>query len=310
LADDGERLRPVTGIVPPVCTPFDADGDLDVTGLERLVAALLDAGVSGLFVLGSSGEAAYLADERRRRVVDVVVGTVAGAVPVLVGALDTVADRVVAQTRLLDREGVAGWVVTAPYYARTSDAETFRHFQLVAAGTGRPVFAYDIPGNVGRKLPFEVAAELLERGVIAGLKDSSGDHDGFARLVADLGPDRSAALLTGSDTGALAALDAGADGIVPGLANVFPDLFVALAAAVRDGVPSAAAGLQEAITVRAGLFSIGERHGLARHASELGALKLLLHERGLIATPLLAPPLSPYPASARAELLELMGAPS
>lgn len=310
MADDGERMRPVTGIVPPVCTPFDASGDVDVPGLERLVTALLDAGVSGLFVLGSSGEAAYLADERRRLVADVVIGTAAGAVPVLAGALDTAADRVVAQTRLLHRDGVAGWVVTAPYYAWVSDAETVRHFEVVAAATDRPVFAYDIPGNVGRKLPFAVAAELLERGVVAGLKDSSGDHDGFARLIEALGPDRAGALLTGSDTGALAALEAGADGIVPGLANVFPELFAGLAAAHRAGDRSAAAGLQEAITVRAGLFSIGERHGLARHASELGALKLLLHERGLIATPLLAPPLSPYPASARAELLELVGAPS
>ena len=79
------------GIVPPLCTPLDADGAIDARSLERLVRRQLDDGVHAVFALGSTGEAIYLTDESRRKVLDIVVGAVAGAVPVLAGAVDWLA---------------------------------------------------------------------------------------------------------------------------------------------------------------------------------------------------------------------------
>lgn len=295
------------GIVPPICTPLDEGGAVDVPSLERLAARLLDAGVSGLFVLGSTGEAAYLDDAQRRRAVDTVLGVASRSVPVIVGALDTTPNRVIGQVRALQRDDIAGWVVTAPFYANVSDDEMARHFELVASGTDLPVYAYDIPGNTNRKIPVEVSQDLLERGVVAGVKDSSGALDDFDRLLERLGSSRAGAVLTGSDTAALRALEAGADGIVPGLANVFAELFVVLYDAFMRGESAEASAAQKEIATMSGLFSIGQRHGLARHASELGALKHVLHARGVIATPLLAAPLSAYPPEAAAELEALVG---
>ena len=66
------------GVIPPICTPLDEYGDVDSAGLERLVASMLSAGVHGIFALGSTGEGIYLNDAARKRVLDVVIGAVAG----------------------------------------------------------------------------------------------------------------------------------------------------------------------------------------------------------------------------------------
>ena len=77
----------LTGVVPPLITPLTPDGDLDTASLERLVGHLLDGGVHGLFALGSTSEVAFFEDAMRDRVLDAVMGIVAGAVPVLVGVI-------------------------------------------------------------------------------------------------------------------------------------------------------------------------------------------------------------------------------
>ena len=102
-AGSGHWLR---GIVPPVCTPLGPDGDVDTTSLERHVSFLIDAGVHGLFVLGSSSEVAFLTDRQRDRVVEVAVKTAAGQVPVLAGAIDMTTNRVIEQAC---RSGMPAW---------------------------------------------------------------------------------------------------------------------------------------------------------------------------------------------------------
>jgi 4-hydroxy-tetrahydrodipicolinate synthase len=296
----------LSGIIPPIITPLTPEGDVDTVSLEAVVERQLDAGVHGLFALGSSGEGVYLRDDDRKKVVEVVTGCVSGAVPVFAGAVEATTQRVIEQVGWLQRAGVDVLVVTAPFYANVTQAETLRHFTLVASASSLPVFAYDIPRNVGRKLEAATTIELLQRGTLAGLKDSSGDVGQFTEVLTTLGPSRQASILTGADTGALAALDAGADGIVPGIGNVEPGLFVDLLAAFHAGRRTDCGSLQEAITALTEVFAVGLRHGIGRHASELGGLKTALHHAGVIASASVSEPMSPYPAAARAELLEVL----
>ena len=85
--------------MPPVCTPLTPELEVDARSLERLVNSLLSGGVHGLFALGSSGEAAFLTDSQREQVLDVVVSTVSGQVPVLSGAIDMTTPRVLERAR-------------------------------------------------------------------------------------------------------------------------------------------------------------------------------------------------------------------
>jgi 4-hydroxy-tetrahydrodipicolinate synthase len=295
-----------TGIITPLCTPLDADGSVDARSLERLVSRQLDAGVHGVFALGSSGEAIYLNDSSRARVLDVVVSTVAGAVPIFAGAVAGSTARVVEQVRWITDFAVDAIVVTPPFYAAVSDSETTTHYETVAAVSPVPIIAYDIPGNVGRKLGADVTIDLLRRKVISGLKDTSGDLPEFFRILAEMGDRSNSSMMTGSDREAATCLDAGADGIVPGLGNVCPDLFVGLYAAHLKGDTAGVQRLQDLIAHMVAIFSIGTKFGLGRHASELGALKFLLHREGIFDTTVVSVPLAQYSDSAGAEVLSIV----
>ena len=297
-----------TGIITPLCTPLDAGGSVDKRSLERLVNRQLDAGVQGVFALGSSGEAIYLNDRSRAQVLDIVVSTVAGAVPIFAGAVAGSTARVVEQVRWIADFAVDAIVVTPPFYAAVSDSETTTHYETVAGFSPVPVIAYDIPGNVGRKLAADVTIDLLRRKVISGLKDTSGDLPEFFRILEAMGDRSDSSMMTGSDTGAATCLAAGADGIVPGIGNVCPDLFVGLYAAHLEGDLAAAERLQKLITHMATVFSVGRKYGLGRHASELGALKFLLHREATFDTPFVSVPLSQYPVAAGVELVSILQA--
>ncbi len=295
-------MTPLRGIVTPICTPLDVLGKVDERSLERLVERQLEAGVDAIFALGSSGEAIYLDDAARIKALQVVMSTVSGAVPVLAGALAGSTARVIDEVRWIERFPVAAIVVTAPFYADVSDAEMITHFEAIATASPVAVVAYDIPGNVGRKLPTAVAIDLLARDVIAGLKDTSGDMSGFRRILREAGGNASRTVMIGSDRFASEALVAGADGIVPGIGNVCPDLFVNLFAAHRAGHAADVQRLQGQVDVMADILGVGQAHGLGRHASELGALKYLLHRDGIIETPGVSIPLAPLPPAAAAQV--------
>lgn len=296
----------LSGLIPPLVTPLTREGGVDVDSLRSLIKFQLDAGASGIFVLGSSGEAVYLDDAARLLVAAETVRAVAGRVPVLVGALAPTASRVAQQCALLAGAGPDAFVVTGPFYAQLSPAEIADHFRIAAAAAaGRPVVAYDIPGNVGYKLPAEVLEGLLRTGVLAGVKDSSGDLPAFTALAVALGQDRTVSLMSGADTQAMGALAAGTDGLVPGLSNVRPRWFTALLA--NPTGPHADA-YQAAITALNAIFRIGAEHGTGRHASEIGAMKHLLARDRIIGCPRSPLPLTPYPEAAGETVVALVDA--
>lgn len=226
----------VRGVVPPLVTPLTPAGEVDRPSLERLVAHLLEAGVDGIFALGSSGEVAFFDDDTRRTVLEVVTHAVGGQVPVLAGVIDMQTNRVLAHVREAERLGVQGVVATAPFYAITGPEEIETHFRTLGTQASVPVFAYDIPVCVHTKLDAALLVRLGAEGVLAGVKDSSGDDVGFRRLVTQ---NREAGspltLLTGHEIVVDGAYLAGADGCVPGLGNVDPAGYVRMDRAYRDG---------------------------------------------------------------------------
>ncbi|MFH8792673.1 dihydrodipicolinate synthase family protein [Streptomyces sp. NPDC017941] len=290
---------PLTGVVPPVCTPLTPDSEVDVASLVRLVDHLVDGGVDGLFVLGSSSEAAYLPDRQRRTVVTTVVRHVGGQLPVLAGAIDMASLRVLDHVRAAADAGADGVVVTAPFYTRTHPAEIARHYRLVAERGQLPVFAYDLPVSVHSKLDADLVLELAAEGALAGLKDSSGDDGGLRRVV--LGARARTdlpgfAVLTGSELTVDSALALGADGVVPGLGNVDPHGYVRLFRYARSGDPERARSEQERLCALYGMTAVGDPLRMGASSAGLGAFKAALHLRGVIDCPLTAAPQVPLSA--------------
>lgn len=279
------------GIIPPVVTPLTANGEVDVPSLERLVGFLLDAGVDGLFLLGSSGEVAYLADEQRRHVVKVATNVVGGQVPILVGAIDTATTRVAATAVAAQDWGADAVVVTAPFYVRTHSDEIERHFRVVAAATDLPVFAYDVPVAVKSKLATQMLVTLARDGTIAGVKDSSGDDVAFRQLTRQLTEIENVSVLTGHEVVVDACLLMGADGAVPGLANVDPAGYVRLAGAAGRGDWTSARREQDRLAELFTIVDAAPQRTFSASAAGLGAFKTALMLRGIIATNMMSPPM-------------------
>ncbi|GGK45216.1 dihydrodipicolinate synthase family protein [Streptomyces flaveus] len=284
---------PLTGVVPPVCTPLTPDREVDVPSLIRLVDHLVEGGVHGLFVLGSSSEAAYLTDRHRRLVVETVVAHVGGQLPILAGAIDMTTPRVLDHVRYVTDAGADAVVVTAPFYTRTHPAEISRHYRLIASRSSVPVFAYDLPVSVHTKLSAELVLELAADGVLAGVKDSSGDEGGFRAVVMGARMDPAVSgfsVLTGSELVVDTALAMGADGAVPGLANVDPHGYVRLHRLCREGDWERARAEQERLCALFGMVHVGDRARMGGSSSGLGAFKAALYLRGVIACPVTAEP--------------------
>ncbi len=287
---------PLTGVVPPVCTPLTPDREVDVPSLLRLIDHLVEGGVHGLFVLGSTSEVAYLTDRQRRLVVESAVGHVGGRLPVLAGVIDMTTPRVLDHVREVTGAGADAVVATAPFYARTHPAEIARHYRLIAAASPVPVIAYDIPAAVHTTLPADVILDLAAEGTLTGLKDSSGDLAGFREVVvgARTRPDiRDFSVLTGSELVIDAALAMGADGAVPGLANVDPHGYVRLDRLYRSGDQESARAEQERLCALFGMVSVGDPGRMGGSSSALGAFKAALHLRGVIDCPATAEPQVP-----------------
>ena len=288
---------PLTGVVPPVCTPLTPEREVDVDSLLRLVDHLVAGGVHGVFVLGSTSEVAFLTDGQRRRVVEAVVGHLGGQLPVLAGAIDMSTARVLDHVASVAAAGADAVVVTAPFYARTQHpAEIARHYRRVAEKSPVPVFAYDIPVSVHTGLPVDLVLELAAEGVLAGLKDSSGDLAGFRQVAggvrAGAGP-AGFSVLTGSELLVDAALALGADGAVPGLANVDPHGFVRLYRLARAGDQDGARAEQERLCALFGMVGAADPARMGPGSAAIGAFKAALHLRGVIDCPATAEPQIP-----------------
>lgn len=271
----------LNGIVPPVLTPMDSTGAVDLDGVDAVVDHLVVGGVHGLFPLGSSGQVAYLTDDERDVVLRRVVDRAAGRVPVLAGVPDFTARRVVEHARRAQDAGVDAVVVTAPLYALNDVAEIADHYRFIARELDVPVIAYDVPVRVHTKLPTDLLVQLGRESVIAGVKDSSGDDVGFRRLVrANELAGRPLAISTGHEVMVDGMFLLGADGAVPGLANVDPAGYVRLWEAASRGDWVTARAEQDRL---ARLFDIAfVPRGMSGDAGGIGAFKAALASLGVI----------------------------
>ncbi|QTH59399.1 dihydrodipicolinate synthase family protein [Corynebacterium hindlerae] len=282
----------VSGIIPPLLTPLHENGDVDYESLGNLVERLVGAGVDGIFVLGSSGEVAFLNDTVREQVIEKVVALVDGRCPVYAGVIDTQTNRVIEHIRRAEAFGVQAVVATAPFYAITGPAEIEAHFRALRAATTLPIIAYDIPVCVHSKLAPELLVRLATEGVLQGVKDSSGDDVSFRRLcMLNKKAGSPLTVLTGHEVVVDGAYLAGADGCVPGLGNVDPSGYVRMWKAFQAGDWDRMKVEQDRL---AELFEIVFTPiGKVGPAAGVGSFKTALELMGVIKTNIMSAPLAP-----------------
>lgn len=229
-----ERRR-FEGTFTPMITPMDPDGRVQADRIPPLADRILEAGIGGLFPLGSTGEGPALSEKSARTVLRRTVEAAPDGVPVLAGAMDAEPDRVLARIAWAAEEGADAAVCTVPfYYPLYRPREIERYYRRLADEAALPIVVYNMPGTTGTAIPAEVMLRLVDHPRVLGIKDSSGDWTHVQRLL--LGrEDPSFRILIGKEQLAAAALRFGADGIVTGLSNVHPGQAAALVRAARAG---------------------------------------------------------------------------
>ncbi|KKB86508.1 glucose dehydrogenase [Devosia limi DSM 17137] len=295
------------GVVPPVVTPLTENYEVDYASLTRVVENLVDGGVHGLFVLGSSGEVVFHDDATRRKIIEHTIKIANGRVPVLAGTIDPTTDRVIAHSKAAAELGVDAVVVTAPFYARTSQGEVIDHFRYVREAIDVPVIAYDIPVCVNIKLDRKTTVTLAREGTIAGLKDSSGDDGNFRFCLQDLADLPDFFLMTGSEIVVDTALQMGAHGVVPGLANVDPHGYVRLWNHAQAGDWVAARAEQERLCKLFEMVWVALPR-VSPGSAGVGSFKTAMQQLGIIETNIMARPQRRLDAGETAKIVELVRA--
>ncbi len=296
---------PFSGVVPPVVTPDTPDHQLDVVSFERSINRLIEAGVDGLFFLGSSGEVVFATDERRDQIVREAVRIVDHRVPVLVGIIDTETERVLEHGRRALALGADALVATAPFYALGGPADIEEHFRVLHQELDAPLFAYDIPVCVHTKLPWKMLARLGAEGVLAGVKDSSGDDVSFRYLVQENEKNgHPLTLLTGHEIVVDGALLSGADGSVPGLANVEPEGYVRMWKAAQEGNWAEVKREQDRLNEISHIFDVTT--GVQGYGAGVGAFKCALNLMGIFDSDQMPRPVKPLDGQNREAIKQVL----
>ncbi|MBW4095911.1 MAG: dihydrodipicolinate synthase family protein [Acidobacteria bacterium] len=279
------------GVIPPVVTPRTSSGEIDVPSLERVTQHLLDGGVDGLFVLGSSGEVTHMTNSERDTVVRTIAGVNAGAVPLMVGAVEQTTNRVIEEARRVVSLGAEALVVTSQYYAISNAAETDTHYRSIHAAVDVPIFAYDVPVRTHFKLPVDLLVSLGADGILAGVKDSSGDDVSFRQLLLAAKNIPNFDIFTGHEVVVDGALLGGAQGAVPGLANVDPRGYKNLYEAAKAGDWAKAAAEQDRLADVFNIVFTPKPGRLSGNAAGLGAFKTALQLMGIVDTNTMSAPM-------------------
>ncbi|KAF1692478.1 4-hydroxy-tetrahydrodipicolinate synthase [Pseudoxanthomonas koreensis] len=228
-----------TGLITALATPFDEAGALDLGAWRRLLEWQLAAGVEGVVVAGSTGEASMLADDEYDTLLRTAVQAVAGRVPVRAGPGQPGTARTIAQTRRAAALGADVALVVVPPYVRPTQSGMLAHFRAVADEGGLPVMLYNVPGRSGADLLPETVAALAAHERIVGIKEAVADAARIDALVALRAP--GFRVLGGDDATAARALLAGADGLVSVGSNAAPAAYRRLLDLARGGDAAATA---------------------------------------------------------------------
>jgi len=220
------------GVFTALITPM-RDGAVDERALHELVELQIAAGVDGIVPCGSTGEAATLSHAEHRRVIEVVVAASRGRVQVLAGTGSNSTTEAIALTRHAKEAGADGALLISPYYNKPTQDGVVAHYATIARETSFPLVVYNIPGRTASNLLPATFARLAEIEQIVGVKESSGDLNQMAHLIANV-PD-SFVVLAGDDWATLPLLSIGGRGVISTTSNVAPSEMVSLVRAFRAG---------------------------------------------------------------------------
>ena len=222
-----------TGVCTALITPFDEDGYVNLSMLERLIDRQLHAGVAAIALCGTTGEAATLRPEERKTLVRHAARYIDGRCRVVAGAGTNSTADAVRLARDARDSGADALLVVTPYYNKTTQAGLLEHYEAVAGAVDLPVIVYNVPSRTGMTIAPETYLALSRIENINGVKEASGDL-AHASRIRNLCHDE-LNLWSGSDETAVAMMAVGAKGLISTTSNLIPRKFVRMINACEKG---------------------------------------------------------------------------
>ena len=267
-----EKFYSLAGSVPALATPVTSSGKFDSAGLEKLVNHVIDGGVGGFNVLGTSGEFALVPPETRAEVIRTAVAANRGRVPLIVACGRPSVEETRREIDQAADLGADGVLCTPSYYYPLNGEETRRYFNALAESASIPIMYYHIPQMTKVAIGADVIGQLWSDGAIKGIKDSSGMAPFLARVISNTASDPSFRATVGGAFYLVGSLQMGAVATTGLLGTVFPGFEIAVIEAVAAG------NLAEAREAQARLHVFQDwlfRPGLNQIAAAKAALEVL-----------------------------------
>lgn len=277
------------GIIPPLVTPLVDYDTLDIEALERVIENVVSAGVSGIFVLGSTGEGPNLSYRLRGEAVRYSCRFADGRVPVLACITDTSYVETVRLAAVAAEAGATAVVAATPYYFYMAQSDLLHYVDRLTGEIELPLFLYNMPNLT--KVAFEVATvkEASRNPRVIGIKDSSGDMRYLGEVVKAVSDRSDFSVMIGPEEKLAEAMRLGCSGGVTGGGNLNPALFVKIYQAAVSGNWSEADRLQEVSrSMSRAIYGIGNPE-----TSYLRGLKSAMALAGLC-RPVFAEPFTPF----------------
>lgn len=257
--NSNNSIKQLRGIVPPMITPLLDTDTLDTQGVDKLVEHLIAGGVSGIFILGTTGEAQHLSLNVKTELIKRTCAAVKGRVPVLVGITDTSVYESIKLANLAAEHKATALVAAPPYYFALGQPELIEYYELLADKSPLPLYLYNMPSHTKTMIEPDTVLALSKHKNIIGLKDSSANGVYFCKLLTMFKDSPDFGLFVGPEEMMASVVLMGAHGGVSGGANVYPEIFVEVynAAANKD-VDKTIALQNKMMCVSKELYSIGK----------------------------------------------------
>lgn len=258
----------IRGIIPAMVTPMTPDEEPDEKGFQRIIDGLIDAGVHGIFTVGTAGEFWALTVEEKKRIYEWTVRMTGKRVPVYLGTCANSTREAVALSEAAQAAGADCLSVLTPNYITPSQDQLFAHFAAVAKAVTIPVLLYNLPARTGNTISVDLVKRLADSFEnIVGIKDSSGN---FANAMAMMdGTPEHFRFVMGNDAMILPALMQGAAAAIAATANVAPEIAVGIYEAFLKGDMEAAKAFQRRLTPLRHAFTLGTHPAMLKAGAEM-----------------------------------------
>ena len=258
----------VHGVIPALVTPMNPDESINEIELRRQVRRQIEAGVHGLFVLGTNGEFYALSEAEKLGVLEITVEENNWRLPVYAGTGCPGTAETIRLSKECEKIGAAALSVITPYFAALSQKELTAHFEALAGSVSIPIILYNIPARTNVAMTPETVEKLSRVPGIAGIKDSSGNFDNILQYI-ERAADSGFAVMSGNDSLLLWTLQAGGKGGVCGIANLFPRTMVSIYELWQKGDFTAAKKAQDSIRAIRNCFRLGNPNSIVKMATNL-----------------------------------------